>query len=66
MAITGTCATVPTPRHQQASLTIQPGPEEISASFSQQSGQGATSNVMELASEVNLFSMPGLEHILEG
>lgn len=66
MAITGTCATLSTPQHQQASLIILPSPEEISKSFSQQSGQGATSNLMDLASEVNLFSMPGLEHILEG
>lgn len=53
-------------QHGQASLIILPSPGEASDSFSQQPGQGVTGRRMDLASEMNLFAMPGLEHILEG
>lgn len=66
MAIAGTCAPLPTPQRWQASLIILPSLEEPPKVFSQESGQGATSDLMDLASEMNQFSMPGLEHILEG
>ena len=42
--------------------SVEPG---LSLSIFVPSGQGATRNPLNLAGGMNLFSMPGLEHILE-
>lgn len=48
-----------------ASVVISlPCPDEISASFSQQPGQGDARNQLDLAGGIYLFSMPGLNTYL--
>lgn len=65
------CFTLPSPtprpsRHWQASLIILPSLDEVLESFSKQPGQGATVNVLGWAGKMNLFTMPGIEHVLGG
>lgn len=48
-----------------AGITDQSVERRLSLSIFVPSGQGATRNQLNLAGGMNLFSMPGLEHILE-